>query len=167
MGRIKSKQQLLDDILKERTKLEDLLMDVPAKLKTSEEVTDGMTIKDFLAHRTEWGRMMTNWYETAKAGDTPAVPSEKYKWNQLKELNADIHKRFAKTPLKTIEKDFKEVHDNLYKMIQGMKEREILEKNVYGFTGSSSLAIYLSSATASHYRSAYRHINKWWKAQQK
>ena len=43
---------------------------------------------------------------------------------------------------------------------------ELFTKHVYGFTGKSDLATYMSSATAGHYRSAYRHINKWWRAQQ-
>ncbi len=58
---------------------------------------------------------------------------------------------------------FKKVHDELYMLIESMSEKELLEKNVYNFTRSSDLATYVNSATASHYRSARHHINKWWK----
>ena len=162
MSRFTSKQQLLDDIVKERQALEDLLASIPEGDKTI-EVVDGMSVKDFLAHRTEWGRMMIRWYEDAKAGKTPAVPTEKYKWNQLKELNADIHERFKNTPLAEVEADFNEVHDKLYTLISNMSEDELLQKKYYDFTGTSDLATYVNSATASHYRSARRHIQKWWK----
>ncbi len=165
MSRFTSKQALLDEIVKERDKLENLLESIPDSKKT-DEVTDGMSVKDFLAHRTEWGRMMLRWYVDAKAGKKPAVPTEKFKWNQLKELNTDIHERFKNIELKKIESDFKKVHDELYKLIEGMSEKELLEKNIYEFTGVSDLATYVNSATASHYRSARIQINKWWKAQQ-
>lgn len=164
MSRFHSKDELLVEILKERQKLEELLAAIPASRK-KEEVTDGMSVKDFLAHRTEWGRMMLSWYRDANKGKTPAVPSKKYKWNQLKELNADIHKRFTKASLASVEKEFKTVHDTLLRTIKKMSEEELFQKKYYSFTGSSDLATYLNSATAAHYRSARRHIQKWWKEQ--
>lgn len=163
MSRFTTKRELLDDVVKERTLLEELLATIPDELKQV-EVIDGMTVKDFLAHRTEWGRMAIRWYEEAKAGGTPAVPTEDYKWNQLKELNADIHERFEDTPLRDVEAQFSNVHDRLYRLIEYTTEEELFTKKYYGFTGSSDLATYLNSATASHYRSARRHIQRWWRA---
>ena len=162
MSRFKTKQELIDDIVKERALLEALLDEIPAKAKL-EEVTDGMSVKDFLAHRTEWGRMVLSWYTTAKKGGTPAVPSEKYKWNQLKELNAEIHRTYKKTQLKKVEADFKKVHDTLFRLTKRMSDDELFRKKYYAFTGNSDLALYMNASTASHYRSARRHIAKWWR----
>jgi len=164
MSKFTTRQQLLDEIRKERAALEQLLADIPKAEKTR-EVTDGMSVKDFLAHRTEWGRMFIDWYETAKAGGQPAVPHKDYKWNQLKPLNAAIFKRYQSVPLAKIEKEFNAVHDRLYKLIENMSEEELFTKHFYGFTGTSDLATYANSATAAHYRSARRCIKKWWKAQ--
>ena len=166
MSRFKSKQELVDDIVKEYSKLDELLRAIPDSEKTI-EVSDGMSVKDFLAHRTEWGRMFKRWYGEAKAGKTPAVPTSNYKWNQLKPLNAEIFERFRDTPLETIEVDFRRVHKDLLRLVEQMSETELMEKQYYGFTGSSDLATYANSATASHYRSARRHINRWWKQRAK
>lgn len=166
MSRFKTKQELLDEITKEREKLESLLAEIPKKEQT-EVVTDNMSVKDFLAHRTEWGRMMLSWYDEAKKGITPKTPTEKYKWNQLKELNTEIYERFKDTPLAKVEKEFKAVHDALFKKIKSMSEKELFEKKYYDFTKTSDLATYLNSATAAHYRSAYKHISRWWKAKTK
>lgn len=162
MSKFTTKSEFLAEVVKERGKLEDLLSIIPEDDKLV-EVTDGMSVKDFLAHRTEWGRMMIGWYEEARAGGKPAVPTERYKWNQLKELNADIHRRFADTPLDEIESEFARVHDELHRMIENMSEEELFTKQFYGFTGTSDLVTYVNSATASHHRSARRHIAKWWK----
>lgn len=165
MGRFKSKDELVADISKERRLIAELLAKIPESAKV-ELVTDGLTTKDLLAHRTEWGRMMLSWYNEARAGGTPAVPSERYKWNQLKELNADIFERFRETPLADIEQAFSDVHDELNQAISKMSEAELFTKQYYGFTGTSDLATYVNSATAAHDRSARRLIQRWWKAQQ-
>lgn len=164
MSRFKSKQEFIDNITRERAKLAKLLDSIPENRKL-EEVTDGMSVKDFLAHRTEWGRMMLSWYKLAIQGKQPAVPHEKYKWNQLNELNADIHQRFKDVPLNKIEKEFTTVHDELLTLIQSLDEKTLLEKNQLNFTGTSDLATYFNSATGGHYRSAYKYINKWWEQQ--
>jgi hypothetical protein len=163
VSRFQSKDELVIDIAKERVRLDELLAEIPAERKT-EEVVDGLSVKDLLAHRTEWSRMMIRWYTKARAGGTPAVPTEQFKWNQLKELNANIQVRFADVPLDEIEQNFGAVQDDLDALVAGMTEEELFTKKYYAFTGSSDLATYVNSATASHYRSAARLIRKWWKA---
>lgn len=165
MGRFTEKAQLLEEIRKERRKFTELLAQIPEEEKYR-EVVDGLTVKDLLAHRTEWGRMMLRWYQEAAAGGTPAVPTERYKWNQLKELNADIHRRFHDTPLEEIQAEFSRVHDALYACIESCSDEELFTTHYYPFTGKSDLALYFNSATASHYRSAGKLIRRWWKARQ-
>lgn len=162
MSRITTRKTLLDEISKERTKLEKLLDRIPKDRKT-EEVCDGMSVKDFLAHRTEWGKMVLSWYKTVKAGKEPAVPHKDYKWNQLKELNAVIIEQYKDEKLEKIERDFKRVHNQLYKLAETATEKELFEK----FINNHGLAAYLNSCTAAHYRSAYKYINNWWKEQNK
>lgn len=166
MSRFKTKQQFIDEVTKERKLFEELLNSIPEAMKIV-EVVDGMSVKDFLAHRTEWGRMMIRWYEEAKSGKSPAVPTEEFKWNQLKELNKAIFDRDKDIPLKKIEQEFRQVHDHLFSLLESMTEAELFEKKYYSFTGTSDLVTYMNSATASHYRSARRHIQKWWKSYEK
>ena len=165
MSKFTSKQQFIDEVIKERTRLDELLGQIPDDEKLV-EVIDGMSVKDFLAHRTEWGRMMIRWLTEARDGKTPAVPTAEYKWNQLKELNAGIHERYKDAPLGDITREFASVHAELFDLINSTTEAELFTKQHYAFTGSSDLATYLNSASASHYRSARRHIQRWWKARQ-
>lgn len=162
MSKPTSKKELLAEISRERGKFEALLAEIPKTMK-NKEVTDGMSVKDFLAHRTEWGKMVMRWHDEAKAGNEPAVPDKDYKWSQLPELNAQIQKRYANKSLKAIEADFAEVHDALFKRVSKMGENELLVKGFYSFTKSTNLAAYINSSTAAHYRSADKHIRKWWK----
>lgn len=165
MARATSKPELLDEIARERHKLEELLASIPGERKL-EEVADGLSVKDLLAHRTEWGRMLLGWYDQARAGDDPAVPSAEFKWNQLPALNARIQRRFADVPLDRIEADFVEVHDRLYATVEAMTHEELFGAAHYPFTGTTTLAAYVTSASSAHYRSAAKLIRRWWKAQQ-
>jgi hypothetical protein len=52
-------------------------------------------------------------------------------------------------------------------MLDEITEAELFTKKYYAFTGKSDLATYVNASTASHYRSARRHISKWWRQQNK
>lgn len=164
MARATSKSQLLGEIAHERRRFDELLLSIPADRKL-EDVADGLTVKDLLAHRTEWGRMLLRWYDEARAGTDPAVPSAEFKWNQLPALNAQIEARFAGVPLEQIEADFADVHDQLYAVVEAMDEDELFVPHYYPFTGKTTLAAYVTSASSAHYRSASKLIRRWWKAQ--
>lgn len=155
-----NKRELLAEILKERTKFETLLEGIPSKHR-NQEVCDGMSVKDFLAHRAEWGAMVMRWYEEAKRGEEPAVPHKDFKWNQLPELNASIQKKYGRVSLKKVEKYFTETHDALYELVSKMSEKDLYSKGVFSFTKSTNFAAYINSASAAHYRSAAKHIRKW------
>jgi len=165
MARATSKSQLLDEIARERRRLEELLASIPADRKV-EEVAYGLSVKDLLAHRTEWARMLLHWYDQARAGSVPAVPSAEFKWNQLPALNAQIQRRFSDVPLERVEKDFVDVHDRLYTVVAAMTEDELFGRRHYSFTGSTTLAAYVTSASAAHYRSATKLIRRWWTSRQ-
>ena len=155
-----NKIELLAEITKERGLLESLLETIPKKSKTT-KFCEGMSVKDFLAHRAEWGAMMILWYEEAESGETPDVPHKNYKWNQLPELNASIQKKYEKASLAKVEAYFKKTHDDLFDLVSKLSEKELYEKGVFSFTKSTNLAAYVNSATAAHYRSAAKHIRKW------
>ncbi len=124
-------------------------------------VTDDLTVKDVLAHRTEWARMLLGWYDDARAGVVSAIPSAEFKWNQLPALNARIRSRFAGVPLPQVQAGFAEVHDRLYAVVAAMDENELFDVHHYAFTGNTTLAAYVTSASAAHYRSARKLIQRW------
>lgn len=68
MSRFSSKAELLTDARTALDRLEALLDRIPPEAKVTGDVVDGLTVKDILAHRTEWGRMALGWYDTARTG---------------------------------------------------------------------------------------------------
>ena len=163
VSRFSSREELLEDADSARRKLEVLIARIPDEALVI-EVIDGMSTKDFLTHRTEWGRMMIRWYTETANGGSPAVPSERHTWRELPALNAEIHERFADIDPTDARTQFVEVHDELRALMASCTDEELFTKHHYGFTGTSDLATYFVSATGGHYRSAYKHINRWWRA---
>lgn len=124
MSRFTTKEELAEDSVGARSKLDGLLATIPERAKC-DEVTDGMPTRDFVAHRSEWGRMALAWHPEARASGSPAVPAEGYTWGQLKELNADIRARFADIPLDEAQRAFGSVHDQLIRAIEGCSVDEL------------------------------------------
>ncbi len=96
------------------------------------------------------------------------MPTADYKWNQLAELNAEIHERFAETPLATIESQFAEVHDELVQLIDQLSDDELFTKQHHRFTDSpihrfNRFGHLPQRRNSRPHRSARRHIVKWWK----
>ena len=163
MSRFATKEDLLSDASSARERLDRLLSAMPDEAKLV-VIDDGMTAKDFIAHRMEWGRMMLRWYSEAAAGGSPVVPAENHTWGTLRALNAEIYDRYVDASLHDLESEFRSVHDELFVVIADCSDAELFEKHFYDFTGTSDLATYFTSATGGHYRSAYKHINRWWRA---
>jgi len=84
--RFTTKQELIERIEKEHLAFVDLATSIP-KMRYREEGIwgDGWTIKDLLAHLTEW-EMFLSWYRKGLQDDNPAVPAPGFKWNQTPEL---------------------------------------------------------------------------------
>lgn len=61
--------------------------------------------------------------------------------------------------------DFADVHDRPYAVVATMDGEELFGAHHYPFTGNTTLAAYVTSASAAHYRSAKKIIQRWWRVQ--
>lgn len=117
-------------------------------------------IRDVLAHLYHWHLMFLRWYEEGMAGKKPAIPAEGYTWKTTPELNRKIRENYAQEDLNKVKKLLGKSHKELYALIQKHEEEELFEKKKYKWTGTTSLAAYLISATSSHYDWAWKLIRK-------
>jgi hypothetical protein len=104
--------------------------------------------------------MVIKWYEAGVQGKIPAVPSEKYNWAQLPQLNHAIYSKYRDTAVAEIEKKFKTSYKRIMKVIEDIPEKELLTRGHYTWTRSNVLAAYFISCTSSHYRWARTAIRK-------
>ena len=117
-------------------------------------------IRDVLGHLHHWHLLMLEWYEKGMAGGKPAMPAEGYTWKDVPEFNQMIQKKYSNTGLITIREKLSSTHDQLMELIEKHSEDDLYTKKKYGWTGSTSLAVYLRLSLSSHYDWAIKLIKK-------
>jgi hypothetical protein len=116
--------------------------------------------KDVLAHLHHWHTLLLGWYNNAKEGKKPDMPAKGYTWKTLPEFNKQINIQYQSTSFNQALKLLNESYLEVQKLIEAHTEEELFEKKRYSWTGSTSIAAYIISATSSHYDWAYKFIRK-------
>jgi len=117
-------------------------------------------VRDVLAHLHHWHLMMLEWYKVGMTGKKPDMPAKGYTWKTTPDLNREIWKKYQNEDLKIVITILEKSFTALQKVIHNHTEEELFEKRRYKWTGTTSLASYLISATSSHYDWAYKLIKK-------
>lgn len=162
MPRPKTKDELLTLGQKNFNKLNDLV-DSYSKEAVHKEFPKGYlnrNIVDVLAHLHHWHLMVLDWYAMDMQGKMPNMPAEGYSWKTLPDLNREIWKKYKDIELQAARTLLNQSFDKVQKVIIGHTNEELFQKKKYKWTGSTSLAAYLTSATSSHYDWAYKLIKK-------
>ena len=160
MSKYKSKQQLLDEIVKEKAILEVALNSVD---KTKLGVTGACgewSIKDIICHLTEWQEMVLSWYEIGLTGETPEVPGKGYKWSQLPELNNEIYKKYKDISWEEAQQLFHKSEERIMLLVNTIDEEKMLKPALQPWMNNNTLIAYFGSCTSSHYKWASGFIKK-------
>ena len=104
--------------------------------------------------------MVLGWLAATERGETPHVPAEGYKWNQLPALNEEIRKKHAPLSLKEVLKMYRESHQQTMETIEGFSEETLFTRGLHPWMNKNHLAAYFTSSTSSHYRWARKEIKK-------
>ena len=117
-------------------------------------------IRDVLAHLHQWHLMAARWYKEGMAGNKPDMPAKGYTWKTMPELNREIQKKYSRMEFEKVKLLLAESHQKMNDIITRHSNDELFEKKRYAWTGSTSMAAYLTSATSSHYDWALKLIKK-------
>lgn len=117
-------------------------------------------IRDVLAHLHHWHILLLAWYDVGMTGAKPDMPAKGYTWRTLPDLNRKIRETYENVDLMSVEKLVDESFNRIQNIIKTHSEKDLFEKKKYNWTGSTSLAAYLISATSSHYDWALKLIKK-------
>ncbi len=163
MPRPTTKKQLLSAMQTEHDALEKILADLTEEQISAVSRATKWSVKDVIAHLTEWEQMVMGWYAAGRKGHTPAVPSEKYNWAQLPALNQEILKKHHDRSVRDVLRSYRASFTKIQKLVGGIPEAELFTPGRYGWTGSTTLGSYFVSCTSSHYAWARKEIRKCFK----
>ena len=122
------------------------------------EGTLNINSKDVLARLHSWHLLLLDWYTIGMSGEEPDMPAKGYTWRMLPELNGQIQQRYSKVGMDDIKGLLRISYKTVYKIIEAHTDEDLFTKKKYHWTGSTSLAAYVISATCSHYDWGYNLI---------
>ena len=167
MGRRLRKKDLLTEIERERTALDQTLALLSARQMTKAGVTrGGWSVKDVLAHLVEWQQMNLDWYAAGLRGEKPAMPAPGYTLRELPRLNQMIYRKHHRRSLQAVMTDYRTYHQRIVALIEAVPDSDLVTLGRFTWTGPSwTLSDYLRASTAAHYLWARKRIRRWWRAQ--
>lgn len=166
MPRPKTKTDLLDQARKEHDLLDECLAGLSDAQYVETDIVGAWSVKDVLAHLTEWEQMALGWHAADQRGEQPEMPANGYKWNQTPELNQQIYEKHRERPLHHILADYRASYAEIIAFIKNMPEENLFTPSYYDWTGNNNMATYYISATSSHYRWARNEIRKGFRRKQ-
>jgi hypothetical protein len=160
MPRPHTKELLLRESQKEHDALEESLAALESRQMTEAGIVGEWSVKDVLAHLYEWEQMVLHWWRSSQQGETPHVPAEGYKWNQLPALNEEIWVKHRDRSLDQVLEMVRSSFGEVMQTIEGIPEETLFTPGLYAWMNKNTLASYFTSCTSSHYRWARKEVRK-------
>lgn len=167
MGKRLRKRELLQEIDRERTALDDTIALLTTRQMTQAGVTRGeWSVKDILAHLVEWQQMNLDWYTAGLRGEKSAMPAPGFTWREIPRLNEMIYRKHRRRSLPAILQDYHLTHERIVALIETLPDADLMTLGRFAWTGPSwTLSDYFRANTAAHYLWARTRIRRWWRAQ--
>jgi hypothetical protein len=157
--RLTNKAELLELTKKERSALEAKISGLlPAEMVYPGSMGE-WSIKDILQHLVDWEQRWISWYQAGKRGEPVVTPEEGYNWRQMGVLNEKYRMKWKDRPLDEVMAAFHDSFHQIWSIIQGIPEEEMLAMNVYSWTGKLPLISWIAGNTCEHYRWALQMIH--------
>lgn len=135
---------------------------IPADQQSEEFPFEGRdrTIRDVICHLHEWHKLMLGWYDVGMRGDKPDIPAAGYSWKTTPELNRELWEEHQGTSLDEALELLSHSHQAVHDLIVRHTDEELFTKQLFAWTGSTSLGAYLVSSTSSHYEWGRKKIRR-------
>lgn len=117
-------------------------------------------VRDVFMHLHGWHQLFLNWYTDGMAERKPVMPAEGYGWKDTPALNRALWADAQAVSFEEAKELLIASHAALQQLIEQHSQAELFTKKYYCWTGTTSLASYLISATSSHYDWAIKLVRK-------
>jgi hypothetical protein len=162
MPPVLSRRELIAEIDIEHARLLGLIDRVPPEEWASSRVNSaGWSLKDVLAHVTDWAERCEGWCALGDSLDTMTPPAPGFKWTETRELNHAIYLKRRSHTLARVHKDYNAAHDALRARALAMADADLLTVGRFAWCGKTwSVAKHIRANTASHDRWASKHFQR-------
>jgi hypothetical protein len=158
-----TKTKILDLTRSEREILEATLDQLSEAQMTQPGVENDWSVKDILAHITDWEKRMMQWIEESLQGQTPEQPAPGMTWDDLNKLNEQTYLANKDRPLNEVLVDFHDSYQQSLKVIEALTEEDLLDPNRFEWREGRPLWYTIAANTWEHYQEHRGGIGNWLK----
>lgn len=157
-----SKQELLSYLQDAYEKLDNELDAVPKSMERDPQIEGDVSCCDVLAYQMGWAKLLLGWDRLESKGETPAMPADGYKWNELGQLAQSFYETQSSKSLDQLRAAFKHEYDAVTQWIASLSEDELFRLHQRQWAGEKwVLAKWIQVNTVAPYRSARAKIRRW------
>lgn len=158
-----NKEQLLNAIQTNYTKLRKELETIPVELTTTEELEGHakgtqMSVNNLLAYLTGWGELVLTWNSKKANGETVDFPETGYQWNELGKLAQKFYRDYQADDFESLVQKLDDTVNRIRVLIENKSD-----KALYGVSWYEkwTLGRMIQFNTASPYTNARGRIRRW------
>lgn len=160
MSKPTTKEQMIVEIERERSALEEFLSTLAPEVMTRPGALGSWSVKDVMAHLVEWEQMFLGWYRAGLRGQVPEKPAPGFKWNQLSQLNQQIYEKYRDRSLQEVQKQFRASYREMMETLAGLSEDDLFQQGRFAWTEKHALIAFVLPNTSSHYHWARTEMRK-------
>ena len=157
----KSKYELLILVAEERRSLDELLGNLNEKQLTAPAFEGGWSIKDIVAHITDWEQRMILWVNESFSGIEPERPAPGMTWDDLDNLNKKTYLANKDKPLMGIMMGSLESYGKAVAIIKKMTDEDLFDGNRFAWRKGDPIWHMVAANTWWHYKEHREQIEAW------
>jgi len=161
MGDPATKTQILELIEVEYEALQAVLNQLTESQMIQPGAEEKLSVKDILAHITDWEQRMVQWIEESLQGKTPQRPAPGMTWNDLDRLNEQTYLANKDRSFDEIQSDFVASYRKSLQTIESLSETELFDPHRFAWREGDALWRMVEVNTWVHYREHRESISRW------
>lgn len=156
-----TKDEVIALIQNARGALQALLEALPEERWLQPALNDGWTVKDLLAHITDWEGRMRLWIEQSLRGETPEQPAPGLTWSDLDRLNQESYLAQRERPLDEVRSAFTNSYERSLALVQTLQEDDLFDPARFDWREGSPLWEMIAANTWLHYDEHAADLRAW------
>lgn len=158
-----SKKKIHELIRSEREDLEKTLEWLSTEQMTQPGVESDWSVKDILAHITDWERRMVQWIEESLRGETPERPAPGMTWEDLDRLNEQTYLANKDRPLGEVLADYRSSYQRALETVEALTEKDLIDPERFEWRAGDPMWHMVAANTWWHYKEHRETISNWLK----
>ncbi|MGK0291515.1 MAG: hypothetical protein ACI86H_002983 [bacterium] len=157
-----SKEELFKNLEKAYKNFDAEFDSIEPKYGRLRNIKGNVSCCDLIAYQLGWGMLLIDWERTESTGETPIMPTERYKWNQLGALAHSFYQKYSEWTLQQLRLEFSNLYQDLVGWINSLSHEELFESKNRQWTGEKwAIVKWIQVNTIAPYKSARTKVRHW------